>query len=250
MLSCFRNLTLFIFLFTSPFALAESQAAPTSLPNISVEWVTTQCAMPCEKSTQNTWWMFREGQQVELRNIDVKTKLPSQYSELWQRNPDNKLNYAFIMHDEQRAIDYLFDDLKILAIEANNQKWEVLTQLIPQDEMRQLKKTDRSTEKFQGFATEEYAGEINGAKVNLLWIPELSIPAKLEYSYPQQKVTVNLQKIIDASAQNHTPVSSTKLLDTYQRVYYTDIGDMEQNTEAQVWLAKAHGAPGLHSHHH
>jgi hypothetical protein len=39
-------------------------------------------------------------------------------------------------------------------------------------------------------------------------------------------------------------------LDNYQQVYYTDIGDMEQNDDAKEWLSKAQGAPGLHAHHH
>jgi hypothetical protein len=250
MLIKYRYLSLVIGLLTSSITSIAAELNPA----IDAQFETTHCASPCKTAHVNSWWLLRSADQVELRNIDKTTGTLSARSEIWKHNPDGKLSYLYLMHPDKRAIEYLFDDLKILGLGADEQKWQMSSQLLTNDELAHMKKTDIKTAPYQGFDTESYEGEINQAKVNVLWIPKLHIPAKVIYTYPTSTATVALQKLITGSEltsnDNLQLKTTNEALSSYQQVYFTDIGDMEQNAEAQVWIAKAKGAPGLNGHHH
>lgn len=237
------------FLFTS---IAWSDSETNEPGMVSAEYVTTQCAIACQTPNKRIWWMFRTPNQVELRDVNVRTGLPAKSSELWRLNPDGKLNYVYLMHQDRRAIEYLFDDLRILGIAADQKKWEILTQLVTKDELAAMKKLPAKTTPVQGFVAELYTGQIHDIKVEITWLPQLNLPAKVAYIYPQNTVTVILQMVYtsDKSNPSSTKMTTEQQLDTYQHVYYTDIGDMEQNAEAEEWITKAEGAPGLHRHPH
>jgi len=229
-------------------------AATEPLPVIDARFETVQCAIPCKKSVKSEWWMMRAADQVEIRDFNQKSGKLSSRGEIWKRNPDGKLSYLFLMHEDQRVIEYLFDDLKVLNISADENKWQATSQLITEGELVRLKRSLHKTLVYHGYLTEAYSGEFNSTKIKLLWLPQLHIPVKLEYIYPKSRVTVQLRQLnvgkdkIDTSAE--APKTTEQMLASYQQVYYTDIGDMEQNDDAKEWLAKAQGAPGLHSHQH
>jgi hypothetical protein len=105
-----------------------------------------------------------------------------------------------------------------------------------------------TAESYQGYVTELYTGKIQNADVVVTWLPELRIPLNVTYTYPNKQISVDLKQLNTKA----DPLLRTtgQLLDQYQRVYFTDIGDMEQNADAQQWIAKANGAPGLHAHQH
>jgi hypothetical protein len=245
-----KHLLLIISLFTSALSHAES----LSLPTIDAQFETTQCALPCKAPSTNAWWLFRANNQVELRSIDKITEKPSPRSEIWTLNPDGKLGYLFLMHEDKRAIEYLFDDLKILGINPDQTKWETEAQLVTENELAHMQKSSIKTVAFQGYATVGYEGEINSAKVNIIWIPELKIPVKIVYTYPNSTSIVQLTKLITgtelATVESKQLKTTKDVLSHYEQVYYTDIGDMEDNTKAQVWIAKARGALGIHEHQH
>lgn len=236
------------------FGSTLTYAASESLPAIDARFETTECNIPCKKSVNSEWWLMRDTDQVELRDINSKSGKLAPKGELWKRNPDGKLGYLFLMHEDQRIIEYLFDDLKVLNIKADENKWQEITQLITEKELASLTKATHKTKPYHGALTEAYTGEINGTKIKLLWLPELHIPATIEYIYPKYRVTTRLRQLDVGSDKVITgadaPKSTETMLTSYQQVYYTDIGDMEQNDDAKEWLSKAQGAPGLHSHNH
>ena len=244
-----KYLVLIISLFTSTLVCAAD-----SLSAINAQFETTQCALPCKTPNTTAWWLLRSNNQVELRGIDNNTHKLSPRSEIWTLNPDGKLGYLFLMHEDKRAIEYLFDDLKILGINPDKEKWEETSQLVTESELNQMKRTGIETATFQGYETISYQGEINNAQVNIVWIPELKIPLKMVYTYPDITTTVQLKKLINgenlALPENKQLKTSNQALSNYQQVYYTDIGDMEDNSKAQVWIAKARGALGIHAHNH
>ena len=249
------NLLGTLVLLVSTVAYAETK----SLPALDAKFETVQCTTPCKKAVKRDWWLMRQSEQVELRDIDSKTgqlstgKLAKR-GEIWRHSPDGKTGYLFLMHEDKRAIEYLFDDLRVLGINADENQWQVTSQLVSNAEIADLKKTSGKPTSYNGYTAESYTGKVSDAKVKLLWLPELHIPVKIEYTYPKSKVTIQLRQLNVASkalaAKEQAPKTTEEVLNSYQQVYYTDIGDMEQNDDAKEWLAKAQGAPGLHAHHH
>lgn len=234
----------------------SAQAATTELPTLDAKFETTQCAIPCKKSVKRNWWMMRTAEQVELRDAK-KTDQLANYGEVWQRTGNGKLSYFYLMHDDKRAIEYASVDLNMLGIATDDHEWQMQTQLVTEGELATMKKNTKKTSPYKGLATESYTGMVKDAKVNLVWIPELKIPLIAEYVYPKRKVTIRLRDVNGTNVMLANTIPSTfkikatdLALQDYQQIYYTDIGDMEQEAGTQSWLVNAEGAPGLHAHRH
>lgn len=219
---------------------AGSNLAQPALTPLSAQFETIECALPCNKPNNTTWWMWRTATQVELK------KANSSNSELWTWDNGN-VNYQFLMRDEKKLIEYSQIDLKMLDIAADHAKWQAVTSLVSQKDLGSMKKTSLK-EQYKGLALTKYNGEINGIKTDIVWIAALQIPLQMTYVYPQHQVTINLLNQ-DVQALNAKATSEQALLG-YQRIDYADIGDMEHSAQAKMWLSKAEDAPGINTHHH
>ncbi len=226
------------------------------LPDVDARYETLTCHQSCKKAKKTKTWLMRTSNQVEYRNIEKNGQL-ADFGEIWKRDNNGIMGYVYVMHKDQRAIEYLQDDLKLLGIPADKEKWQTVTQLITANELQWLNKKKIKTASFKGFPTQAYSGmlggKLKGAQVNVLWSEALNLPVKLEYVFPKNKVTIQLQEVMtseDLSIANKAPKTSEQTLANFQQVYFTDIGDMEQSDDAKEWIEKAHGAPGLHHHHH
>jgi hypothetical protein len=231
----------------------QAQAEVDALPAVDARFETVKCANPCKKSIDTEWWMMRTSETVEVRQLDAKTGGLSNRGEMWKYSPNGKTGYMFLMHDDKRAIEYLFDDLKILGLGVDETQWQMNAQLITNEELASFKKSTMKSEVYQGYETQMYDGKIGNAQVSVLWIPALKLPVSLKYDYPTSTTTIKLKTLIAGEAlqaKNAAPNTTAQMLASYKQVYYTDIGDMEDNPTAQVWIANAAGAPGIHAHGH
>ena len=236
------SLLSYVFLgFSTPIAQAESAAEDTALTTLNAQFETTQCARPCKKALKHAWWMWRTPEKVELR------KAQSANSELWQLQPDKSISYAFLMHDEKKLIEYSDVDLKMLNQAMDAKKWEALTKLVRQKELDGMQKKTLK-QQYQGLSLTQYDGKLNGVETHITWVPELQIPLTMRYVYPKHQVTMTL---LSHNAPPATLTATTEqTLLSYDRIDYTDIGDMEHAASAKEWLSKATDAPGLNSHQH
>lgn len=228
-----------------------SQAENSALPDLDARYETVSCQQPCKKAKKTTGWLMRTGTEVAYRNIEKNGQL-ADVEEIWKRDSNGIMRYVYVMHQDQRAIEYLQDDLKLLGIPTDEEKWQTVTQLMTASELNLLTKKKINTANFKGFATEAYSGKLKGAQMHVVWSPALSLPVKLEYIFPKNKVTVQLKEVFSGTQliDSRAPKTSEQTLANYQQVYFTDIGDMEQSDDAKEWIEKAHGAPGLHRHAH
>jgi len=242
-----KPLLLLNLILASTFALAEPQQA-TSL---DAKFMTESCAKPCKKPIIQHWWMMRDNTQVELRSLDRKNQL-DEHSEVWQFSPaDGKMHYLYLMHDEKRVIEYQHEDMSLLQMSPSEQKWQEVSQLITNKDLALLKKSSKKSEPYFGKLTEIYTGKLNGTDVQLTWIPELKVPQQMVVDYPNSRIKITLKSMGNISAKpEQAPRSTEAILANYSQVFFTDIGDMEQNAEDKIWINKAHDAPGLGKHHH
>lgn len=225
---------------TASITHAEVALEDNALTTLNAQFETIECARPCKKSVKNSWWMWRTPEKVELR------KVQSTNSELWLLEA-GKISYSFLMHDEKKLIEYSDVDLRILNQSTDGKKWEAITRLVTQKDLANMQKKSLKKQ-YQGLSLTQYNGKINGVETHIIWVPALQVPLQLTYIYPQHQLTVNL---VHHGVQKGLVIATTEqaLLD-YQRIDYTDIGDMEHSASAKVWLSKATDAPGLNSHQH
>ena len=231
-----------------------AQAATENLPEVSARFETVQCANPCKKSVEKNWWLMRTPKTLELRQVKNKAGKLAMQGEMWKYQPNGKTSYLFLMHDDKRAIEYLFDDLRILGLGVDDHQWELSSQFIADDELAALKKSNKASKDYQGYTTEIYNGVIGEADVSMVWLPALKLPVTLEYRYPTSKTTIKLKALVAGDDLRKKSAASPKTvapkLASYDHIYYTDIGDMEEDPTAQAWIAHAAGAPGMHAHNH
>ena len=217
----------------------NSKIVQLALTPLDAQFETIDCAQPCKKPSTITWWMLRTPTQVELK------KTNSNNSELWIWE-NNQANYQFLMHDEKKVIEYSAVDLKMLNMAADSTKWQEVTNLVLQKDLAIMKKT-RLKKQYKGLALAQYNGNIEGIKTQIVWIDNLQIPLQITYFYPKHKTIVNL---LDVNTSTSASLLSEQILDSYQRIDYADIGDMEHSALAKKWLSKAQDAPGINSEHH
>ena len=222
-------------------ANAEGTVEDEALTTLNAQFETTQCALPCKKAVKHAWWMWRTLEKVELR------KAQSANSELWQLQPDKTINYAFLMHDEKKLIEYSDVDLKMLNQAMDAKKWEALTKLVTQKELDGMQKKALKKQ-YQGLSLTQYDGQLNGVETHITWVPALQIPLTMRYVYPKHQVTMTL--LSHNAPQAALTATTEQTLLGYDRIDYTDIGDMEHAASAKMWLSKATDAPGLNSHQH
>lgn len=72
---------------------------------VSARYETVQCASPCkgEEAKHMQWWLMRDTNQVEIRNL-YQNGEPAHHSSLWLKKPAGQMNYIYLMHDERRGI--------------------------------------------------------------------------------------------------------------------------------------------------
>ena len=217
----------------------NSKTVQPALTPLNAQFETIECANPCKNSRNSTWWMLRTPTQVELK------KTNSNNSELWTWDND-QINYQFLMHDEKKIIEYSVVDLKMLNMMTDSTKWQEVSNLVLQKNLTSMKKSSLKKQ-YKGLALAQYNGKIEGIKTQIVWIDSLQIPLQITYIYPKHKTIVNL---LDVNTSTITSLLSEHALNSYQRIDYADIGDMEHSAFAKKWLYKAKDAPGINSEHH
>lgn len=218
---------------------AAATAVAPALTPLNAQFETIECELSCKKPRVSTWSMWRTHTQVELR------KTGAYNSELWTWE-NGHANYQFLMHDEKKVIEYATIDLKMLDIATDSSKWQKVTSLVSQKDLVTLKNA-RLKKHYKGLALTQYSGKIEGIETNIVWIPSLQIPLQMTYFYPKQKITINL---VDSNLKMTTASpTSEQTINGYQRIDYTDIGDMEHSEQARKWLSKVKDAPGINAKH-
>lgn len=211
--------------------------ASVALPAVTAHFETTQCAIPCKKPVSKRWYLLRDSRTLELRGEGAP------FSEVWRRLADGRIDYVYVMHDERRAIEYSPVDLALIGRQPD---WARIGALVSPADLERLKRG--AAGRHAGLTTRRYTGTLGPARVDVAWIPDLSLPARLQYRYPGQTVTIRLLR----RHLGEPPVAPTTAdtLAGYQLVDYADIGDMEEDAQAQAWIRKAAAAPGhLHQGH-
>ncbi|HEX7762400.1 MAG TPA: hypothetical protein VF433_02135 [Cellvibrio sp.] len=163
--------------------------------------------------------------------------LANNTGERWIKTTNDLWFYSKIFHTDRQIIEYSPVDLNLLGI---HQQWQAFA--INPDILHALTPI-RHAPDFHGWQSVLYAGEVNGVIYEILWLPQVSLAARVTAIQGKQKTMTEAARL---HVNENAPIS---LSDTsrYRTIEYTDLGDMERDPfvlKIQHELLDHHG----HSH--
>lgn len=163
--------------------------------------------------------------------------LASNTGERWTKTTNDLWFYSKIFHADRQVIEYSPVDLNMLGI---HQQWQAFA--INPDILHALTPI-RHAPDFHGWQSVLYAGEVNGVAYEVLWLPQVSLAARVTAIQGKQKTMTEMVRLY---LNKNAPFSLSNT-SRYRTIEYTDLGDMERDPfvlKIQHELLDHHG----HSH--
>ncbi len=220
----------------SALALSTLASAAPPYEDVAARYVTTACAIPCDKPQDSNWYFWRGENRVEIRDAS------SEVGEIWRRDGKGRLNFIYVEPAHKRGIEYNATDLRII-----NQKrpWDRLAGIVSPAELKELSPAGET--EVLGHKAQRYSGKLDKRTIEVVWEPDLQLAAKVINTYPDRRVTTELKSFL--TKQDGVAATSDDQLADYELVDFADLGDMETN-ESMAWLKQATTAPGHETHEH
>lgn len=215
------------------------KSAPPEPPSLAGFDATTAIACRYAKHSTDgktdrhtTFYLWREAQRVETRDEF------SQQGEIWTRDNAGRLFYTRLFYPDRIALDYRPGDL---AATGSTVTWEQASTLI---DPRGLG-TAQGKQRWAGVDSETYHSATPEATLDLEWLPQLKLPARILKQSPTGTVELRLQDCAALAKAQHPPLAAEEL-DNLRHIDFSDLGDMESDPAVQR-IAELTGG---HSHHH
>lgn len=213
----------------------QASAAPQYV-DVAARYSTTSCTTPCEKPQGSDWYFWRGENRVEIRNATQDV------GEIWRRDGKKRLSFVYVEPAHKRGIEYNDTDLRMIN---HKRSWDRLASIVSSTEIEKLRLVDEP--EIMGHKAKRYSGKIDNRTVEVVWIPDLQLTAKVMNTYPDRQVTTELKSFL--TRQDDVVATSDDQLSNYALVDFADLGDMETK-ESMAWLKQATMAPGHEVHEH
>lgn len=213
----------------------QASAAPQYV-DVAARYSTTSCTIPCEKPQGSDWYFWRGENRVEIRNATQDV------GEIWRRDGKKRLSFVYVEPAHKRGIEYNDTDLRMIS---HKRSWDRLASIVSPAEIEKLSLVDET--EIMGHKAKRYSGKIDNRTVEVVWIPDLQLTAKVMNTYPDRQVTTELKSFL--TRQDEVVATSDDQLSNYALVDFADLGDMETK-ESMAWLKQATMAPGHETHEH
>jgi hypothetical protein len=180
-----------------------------------------------KKSSQSWTFERRTNQVIHVRGERI---------DRWTRVGPAEITLEQIYPEEKIVLEFNQGDLK--ASGATNQ-WSSYFHLVDTNMFGKLKSAGEK--KRFGKRCHVYRGILDGAKWDVVWIPELGIPASIVRTQKGSKMKTELTRIgVPASEIDESGL---------QRVDFADVGDMENNERLQALLKRERHEGHRHHDH-
>lgn len=220
----------------SSLILSNSASSASQYADVAARYSTTSCTMPCEKPQTSDWYFWRDENRVEIRNATQDV------GEIWRRENKTRLSFVYIEPAHKRGIEYNDTDLRMIN---HKRSWDRLASIVSVEEIAKLSSVGET--EILGHKAQRYSGKIDKRTVEVVWIPDLQLTAKVVNTYPDRQVTTELKSFL--TKQDDVVATSDDQLSNYALVDFADLGDMETK-ESMAWLKQATMAPGHEVHEH
>jgi hypothetical protein len=215
-------------------AVLPALAAPT-YEDVAARFNTTTCALPCTAPQSGDWYLWRGENRVEVRAGS------GEVGEIWRRDGKGRVDFVYVEPAHKRGIEYNASDLRIIG---HTRSWDRLASLIPPAELEKLSPAGET--EVLGHKAQRYSGKLGQRTLEVVWLPDLQIAARVSVTYPDRQVTTELKGFL---GKDDIAATSDDALAAYQLVDFSDLGDMETKP-SMAWVKEAVAAPGHEGHTH
>lgn len=190
-----------------------------TLPKVAAEFITTRESETPEHDRDEqgrhtdsvTWRFWRDTHRITIERPQLGM------GELWQRDGHSVLHRK-LYHNDQRAIEFQPDDLRMLQTEPS---WQKLSLLLDQQVLEQLTASD--IEWSDGYPIREYQGKIAETEWHIVIRMDLALPVLIERHHEHGAERTEL---LNGYALGEAPWKPTPT-DSYDVIDFADLGDKE-----------------------
>jgi hypothetical protein len=182
--------------------------------------------------SSKSWFFFRK------QNIIQTQDESGDYGELWERTASGGIQYRKLYPRDKTAVEYMPADNP-----ANNMSfdWFKLSAMLSLQELTALKPVKKT--RVLGHSAELRKGITDGQSIEMLWLPEENLPAKIIRKDKSGSLELRLFEITPLSAADRKPLEVEEI-NNYRQIDAADFGDMENDPFVKnLMAAQAH-------HHH
>jgi hypothetical protein len=232
-ISCIFLTGLVFFCFSaSAFAISASNS-DQQLTEVACRYEMKVIPHDKTKSASNkTWFFWRKTNMIQTQNAG------GDYGELWERTANGGIQYRKLYPGDKTAVEYMPADNP-----ANNMNfdWFKLSGMLSQQELDALKPVKKT--QVIGHAAELRKGTNNGQTIEVLWLPDENLPAKIIRIDKSGTLELRLVEITPLSAARRKPLEVEEI-NNYRQIDTADFGDMENDP----FVKKLMAVQGQHHH--
>lgn len=162
------------------------------------------------------WYLWRSANRVEIADLTTGQ------NNIWERSGQHDYSYQRVFNKDQRVVEYSVGEIRTRHAEPD---WSKLVSVVSPQLLKSLQRGESKID-FDQTAV-HYTGLVNGQQVDLWWLEQAQLPAKLSIS-GQQSLEMTLREI-HAQAPAAWPQATDEKLAAYGRIDASDFGDMEND---------------------
>jgi hypothetical protein len=182
-------------------------------------------------SSNKSWFFWRNLNMIQTLDAD------GDYGELWEKTANGSIQYRKLYPADKTAVEYMPADMP-----TNNMSfdWAKLSNMLSKQELEELKPIKKTH--VLGHNAELRKGKINDQTIEVLWLPDVNLPASIIKKDKAGKMELRLVKITPLSVADKKPITDEEIAN-YRQIDATDFGDMENDPFVKKLMS-------LEGHHH
>lgn len=223
---------LFIFSLSCLSAFAFANSDP-QLPEVACRY--EMAVIPHAKSKASStkaWFFWRKSDMVQTLDAD------GDHGEIWQRTANGGIQYRKLYHADKTAVEYMPADMPTHNM---NFDWSKLSSMLSQQELDSLKTVKKT--RVLGRSAELRKGKTEGRAIEVLWLPDENLPARIITKDQTGRVELRLIAIESLPSAHRKPVDIEEIAN-YRHIDAADFGDMENDP----FVKKVMAFNGHHDH--
>ena len=214
----------------STFSFAENNSeAPAT--EVACHYVTKVTPHGKTKASSNDWYFWRTPNMIQTLDSD------GDHGELWQKTANGSIQYRKLYHTDKTAVEYMPADMPTNNM---NFDWLKLSSMLNQQELDALKAVKKT--KVLGHNAELRKGKINDQNIEVIWLLDENLPARILRKDKTGSVELKLVEITPLSAAHKKPIAIEDIAN-YRQIDAVDFGDMENDPFVKKVMQKE-------GHHH
>lgn len=176
-------------------------------------------------SSNKAWFFWRNPDMIQTQDAD------GDYGEIWERTALGSIQYRKLYHVDKTAVEYMSTDMPV-----NNMSfdWFKLSGMLSQQELDMLKLVKKTH--VLGRSAELRKGKTSGQILEVLWLPDEGLPARIIRKDKTGSMELRLVEITPLSAAHRKPVDIEEI-SNYRHIDAADFGDMENDPFVKKVLA-------------